>query len=158
MKKILKQTVPVILTVLLSVIFITYIWQVYSTYSEMMMYGQISGVEEFFEIKIKYFTYIYFATILLGLIGNIIRKLVGWIFTLHMFYFLIVYSVITYMNAYVQLLTLTVLLLTLVLLLLNSNIMRGYYKVGSKNALLINCIVAVFTLTEMIMLSDWFVR
>jgi hypothetical protein len=158
MKKILKQTVQVILTVLLSVIVITYIWQVYSTYSEMMMYGQISGVKEFFEIKIKYFTYIYFATILLGLIGNIIRKLVGWIFTLHMFYFLIVYSVITYMNAYVQLLTLTVLLLTLVLLLLNSKIMRGYYKVGSKNALLINLTVAVFTLTEMIMLSDWFVR
>ncbi len=147
MNKKLKRLLPYILILILIAIPTIFIWFLLKEYREMKMWGDISSLKEFLETQVRPFAYVLFTIVFISLIGSFIKRLAGWILTIHFFYFVFVYgiSVTTYLPDFQFIITL--LPFCLMIAFMNSKSILRHYKIEDKKMLTFNLLSIVIAMT-----------
>jgi hypothetical protein len=151
-----NRYLPLIFTLLLTALPSFLIGYFLLDYKEMKMWKDITDIKDYIEKQIKPFSYVALSILFVGIAGNIIRGRLGWVMTINIFYFFMVYIIFVLSSNIDYTFFLALFIPIILIVFMNHKIILNYYKLGNKNRITFNLAVLIVAMIQVLSLKNYF--
>ena len=157
MREKINKLLPIVFTLIIIAIPTFFILHSMIHYREMKMWGDVLNVKDYIDNNFSTFGYVMYVIMFFSVIGIFIKKMLGWILSLHIFYFFLVYTISVNINFSELGFYIAYLVLIIVIMFANSKPIIDNFRVKKNDRLTINLIVLIISMIVVLSTRNLFI-